>query len=115
MSSALGLRAVLLLVLRGSAAGAARTISSGSSTLSITLRQGSRFGFWNAMPAIFTGPRTLSPKMTMSPESGGTSPVTSFINDDLPQPDGPTTAANSPRRTFSVVPFSASTPPDAPL
>ena len=50
------------------------------------------------MPAIFTGPRTLSPKMTISPESGGTSPVTSFINDDLPQPDGPTTAANSPRR-----------------
>ena len=50
----------------------------------------------------------------MSPESGVTSPVTSFINEDLPQPDGPTTAANSPRRTFSDVPFSASTPPEAP-
>ena len=80
----------------------------------MTLRQGSRFGFWNAMPAIFTGPLTLSPKMTMSPESGGTSPVTSFINDDLPQPEGPTTAANSPRPTLSVVPCRASTPPDTP-
>ena len=40
--------------------------------------------------------------------------MTSFINDDLPQPDGPTTAANSPRRTFSDVPFNARTPPDAP-
>ena len=66
------------------------------------------------MPAIFTGPLTLSPKMTMSPESGGTSPVTSFIRDDLPQPEGPTTAANSPRRTLSVVPRKASTPPDTP-
>ena len=67
------------------------------------------------MPAILTGPRTLSPKMTMSPESGRTSPVTSFISDDLPQPDGPTTAANSPRRTLSVVPCNASTPPDRPV
>ena len=25
----------------------------------MTLRQGSRFGFWNAMPAILTGPRHL--------------------------------------------------------
>src|SRR5262249_53497846 len=47
----------------------------------MTLRQGSRFGFWNAMPAIFTGPRTLSPKRTMSPESGSTSPVTIFIKE----------------------------------
>ena len=90
------------------------TISSGSSTLSMTLRHGRRFGFWNAMPAIFTGPRTRSPKMTMSPESGGTSPVTSFINDDLPQPEGPTTAANSPRPTVRLVPFKARTPPDPP-
>ena len=80
----------------------------------MTLRQGRRFGFWNAMPAIFTGPRTLSPKMAMSPESGGTSPVTIFIRDDFPQPEGPTTAANSPRRTLRLVPFKARTPPAAP-
>ena len=51
----------------------------------------------------------------MAPESGGTSPVTSFISEDLPQPDGPTTAANSPRRTLSVVPRRATTSLDAPL
>src|ERR1700680_3628600 len=33
--------------------------------------------------------------MTMSPESGRRSPVTSFISEDLPHPEGPTTAANS--------------------
>ena len=79
----------------------------------MTLRQGRRFGFWNAMPAILTGPRTLSPKMTMSPESGGTRPVTIFINDDLPQPEGPTTAANSPRGTLRLVSLKARTPPPA--
>ena len=31
------------------------TISSGSSTLSMVVRHGSRVGFWNAMPAILTG------------------------------------------------------------
>ena len=46
---------------------------------------------------------------------GGTSPVTSFINDDLPQPDGPTTAANSPRSTVRVVPFNAQNAAEAPL
>ena len=51
--------------------------------------------------------------MAMLPESVGTSPVTSFISEDLPQPDGPTTAANSPRPTDKVVSLSASTPPDA--
>ena len=59
----LGLLAILLPSRGGSCCGAAATISSGSRTLSITLRQGSRFGFWNAMPAILTGPRTLSPKI----------------------------------------------------
>ena len=82
---------------------------------SSTFRHGSRCGLWNAMPAIFTGPRTLSPKMVMPPLSGRTRPVASFINDDLPQPDGPTTAANSPFSTCSVVPRRASTSPDAPL
>ena len=45
---------------------------------------------------------------------GRTSPVTSFISDDLPQPEGPTTAANSPRRTVRLVLLSARTPPETP-
>ena len=49
------------------------------------------------------------------PGAGGTRPVTSFMSEDLPHPDGPTTAANSPWPTLSVVPLSAKTPPEAPL
>jgi hypothetical protein len=33
--------------------------------------------------------------------------VTSFINDDLPHPEGPTTAANSPLLTVMFSPVSA--------
>src|SRR5262245_21196360 len=49
----------------------------------------------------------------ISPQSAETSPVTSFIKDDLPHPDGPTTAANSPRRTVRLVSFKARRPPEA--
>jgi len=50
----------------------------------------------------------------MDPPVHGIRPVTSFISEDLPQPDGPTTAANSPRATLSVVPSSASVPSGPP-
>jgi hypothetical protein len=70
--------------------------------LSITLRQGSRFACWNAMPAILTGPVTSLPSIDTVPFVGRCSPVTSRISVDLPQPEGPTTAANSPFRTESV-------------
>ena len=58
-------------------------------------RQGSRFGAWKAMPAILIGPATFC-RPPHRPGLGNCSPVTSFIKVDLPQPDGPTTAANSP-------------------
>ena len=90
------------------------TISSGSRTLSTTLRHGSRFACWNAMPAIFTGPLTSAPAIATVPAVGRCRPVTRRIRVDLPQPDGPTTATNSPRRTFSVIPSRAITSPDAP-
>ena len=41
-------------------------------------------------------------------------PVASFIRVDLPQPDGPTTAANSPRFTLIERPSTASVPPAPP-
>ena len=83
--------------------------------MSITLRQGSRFGFWNAMPAILTGPRTLSPKMTMLAGVRRHQP-----GDELHQrglaaagraDDGGELAAADVRASC---PASASTPPDAP-
>ena len=48
------------------------------------------------------------------PPVHGNRPVTSFINDDLPQPEGPTTAANSPGATLSVVSSRASVPSGPP-
>src|SRR6185437_252128 len=78
------------------------TISSGNMTLSRMLRQGSSVEFWNAMPTILSGPLTFFAATSTRPPVGGSSPVTSFINEDLPQPDGPTTAANSPCFTCMV-------------
>jgi hypothetical protein len=72
------------------------TISSGSRMFSSVLRQGSRLGAWKAMPAILSGPTTFRPPTLMLPPCGRLQPVTSFMRVDLPQPDGPTTAANSP-------------------
>src|SRR3954468_3131615 len=48
------------------------------------------------MPTIFRGPFTSLPATSMLPALGRRNPVTSFISDDLPQPDGPTTATNFP-------------------
>ena len=62
------------------------------------------------MPTIFNGPFTSMPATRIEPAVHGRRPVTSFISDDLPQPEGPTTAANSPRATLRLVPSSASVP-----
>ena len=48
------------------------------------------------MPAILTGLLTTWPATWTVPLNGNCRPVASFIKVDLPQPDGPTTAANSP-------------------
>ena len=48
------------------------------------------------MPEIFKGPVTGAPSMVMRPLDGIFSPVVSFMKVDLPQPDGPTMAMNSP-------------------
>ena len=74
------------------------------------MRQGSRFGAWKAMPAILSGPVTFWPPTVMVPAWGNCSPVTSFIKVDLPQPDGPTTAANSPSAIDRVSLSTAMTP-----
>jgi len=48
------------------------------------------------MPLIFSGPVTGCPAMRMLPRLGIFRPVVSFMKVDLPQPDGPTMAMNSP-------------------
>ena len=52
------------------------------------------------MPEILSGPVTGAPSMRILPIDGILSPVVSFMKVDLPQPEGPTMAMNSPRLTF---------------
>ena len=56
------------------------------------------------MPASFTGAATLLPSTITVPRLGNCRPVASFISVDLPQPEGPTTAANSPSSTLTLKP-----------
>ncbi len=51
---------------------------------------------------------TCSPATVTVPARGNCRPVASFIKVDLPQPDGPTTAANSPSSTEIDRPSTAS-------
>ncbi len=67
-------------------------------------------GFWKAMPVIFSGLSTSRPSTTTVPSLGNCSPVASFIIVDLPQPDGPTMAANSPCLMRTVSPSTAGAP-----
>jgi hypothetical protein len=78
------------------------------------VRQGSRVGFWKAMPASLTGADTWLPATRILPSRGNCSPVASFIRVDLPQPDGPTTAANSPSSTETLSPCTAGARSGAP-
>src|SRR5581483_3100958 len=78
------------------------TISSGNSTLSSVVRHGSMIGFWNAMPTMLSGADTSCPATSTPPRLGRCRPDTSLSRVDLPQPEGPTTATNSPFSICSV-------------
>ena len=55
------------------------------------------------MPTILSGPATSRPSTTTVPCVGGRKPVQSFMNVDLPQPDGPTIAMKSPSSMRKVM------------
>jgi hypothetical protein len=76
--------------------------------LSMVVRQGISVGFWKAMPTPLIGPVTVAPATRTSPDDAGNRPVTSFMMVDLPQPDGPTTAMNSPLSMLNVASARAS-------
>ena len=84
---------------RPSAAENGRMISTGSRQFSITLRQGSRVGFWNTMPTRGSGARTTSSPMRTSPAVAGSRPAMMRSRVVLPQPEGPTRLRNSPPAT----------------
>jgi len=53
------------------------------------------------MPTDFTGPVTGLPSTVSVPVSTRCRPEISFMSELLPQPEGPTTAMNSPSRMES--------------
>src|SRR5215207_5923066 len=85
--------------------------SSGSSTFSRTDRHSSSTGFWNIIPISGGGPATRRPWTSTVPDVGLSRPASRLRNVDLPHPDGPTNATNSPGRTSSDSPSRATTSP----
>jgi hypothetical protein len=75
--------------------------SAGSSTFSITVRQGSRIGFWNTMPMSVRGAATTVPPTAILPALAGSRPAISLSSVLLPQPLGPTMVTNSRSPTAS--------------
>ena len=57
---------------------------------------------------VAAGPRTARPSSSTCPLLAASSPATMRRNVVLPQPDGPTSAMNSPRSTARSMPRSAS-------
>ena len=55
------------------------------------------------MPVIFSGPVTSWPAISTVPLLGRFRPVASFMKVDLPQPEGPTMAMNSPSFTCRLM------------
>ena len=70
---------------------------------------GSMVGFWNAIPIRNALAATSRPPRMTTPVDGCTSPATSRKMVDLPQPDGPTKATNSPSAMRKDVVASAGT------
>ena len=70
-------------------------------TLSSTVFQGKSANDWNTTPRSGPGPLTALPSSRISPPETGRKPAIMFRIVVLPQPDGPTTATNSPLSTVS--------------
>jgi hypothetical protein len=93
-------------------------MASGSVTFSSALSVGSRLNDWKTNPMCrrrsFVSRRSgiaeiSSPPTCTVPELGRSSPASRCMSVDLPDPEGPITAANWPAGTSSDTPRSAST------
>ncbi len=60
------------------------------------------------MPTLVTGPATFLPETSIVPVVQECRPATRRSSVDLPQPDGPTMAMNSPSATSMLTSASAS-------
>ena len=84
-------------------------------TFSSTVSVGSSWKNWKTMPMLRARQRvslrslvveTSTPSTTTMPDVGRSMPVSMFRNVDLPPPEGPTRAMNSPRPISMSMPWS---------
>ena len=77
----------------------------------MTVRVGSSWKNWKITPTVrprhcatrlSDRPVRFVPPMTTDPDVGRSMPVIMFISVDLPEPDRPTTAMNSPASTWTL-------------
>ena len=88
----------------------APAISSGSATLSKTVREDNRLKCWKIMPVLrrrarqpaSLSPVTSSPSIRMRPDVACSSPLTRRISVDLPAPERPMTPRIAPLRHVEV-------------
>ena len=93
-------------------------MTAGSATFSSTVMPSSRLKNWKTSPmwrrrsrarSSSLRPVTCSPATLISPSSAVSSPATRFSRVDLPHPDGPIRATNSPSLTVRSTPRRART------
>src|SRR5687768_498999 len=58
------------------------------------------------------GPVTAAPSIVIRPRSGRSNPAMMLSSVDLPQPEGPTMATNSPSRTSKLTPSTTDSAPN---
>src|SRR5262249_51378442 len=83
--------------------------------LSRTVNHGKSAASWNTTLRRGSGRLTGSPRKRTSPRVGPSKPATMLRSVDLPQPDGPRTAANSLGATSRSIASSATSRPVRPL
>src|SRR5215472_1593723 len=83
--------------------------------LSSTVNHGKSAASWNTTLRRGSGRLTGSPRKSTSPRVGPSKPATMLRRVDLPQPDGPRTAANSLGATSRSIASSATSRPVRPL
>src|SRR5581483_3449607 len=67
-----------------------------------TVSQGNTEPCWEMRMPFESGFERGTPSMSTAPESGWMNPAIMFIRVDFPQPEGPTTATNSPSPTVKL-------------
>src|SRR5262245_18074724 len=72
-------------------------------TLPSTVFQGNRANSWNTGPRSGPGPVTALPLTATLPLLGATKPPTTYSRVDLPHPEGPRMATNSPSAIESEI------------